>query len=139
MVPESSVDAVIASPLGATTIEVGAVAVCTGLPESVTVTEKFEVAIVVGVPEIAPVEAEIERPLGNWPDEIDQMYGAVPPVALNELLYASVAVAPGSVAEPIASLGAAIVNVKVAAVACCGEPLSVTDTPSVNVPLAVGV
>jgi hypothetical protein len=72
MVPESSVDVVIVSAVGATMIELEAVAVCTGFPESVTVSEKLEVAIAVGVPEMTPVAGVIERPAGSWPDETDQ-------------------------------------------------------------------
>jgi hypothetical protein len=71
-VPEGSAEVVIVSAFGATTIEVDADAVCTGLPESVTVIAKLNVPLVVGVPEITPVDAEIVRPLGSWPDVTDQ-------------------------------------------------------------------
>jgi hypothetical protein len=60
-------------------------------------------------------------------------------VALSEPVYGWVAVAPGRVAEPMASLGPATVNISVAAVVCCGELASLTATPMVKVPLTVGV
>jgi len=47
---------------------------------SVTWTVKLEVPAVVGVPEIAPAELKL-NPAGRLPEEIDQVYGAVPPVA----------------------------------------------------------
>lgn len=56
-------------------------AVCTGLPESVTFAVKPYVPLVVGVPEITPVEGLSESPGGKAPDEIDQVYGVVPPLA----------------------------------------------------------
>lgn len=60
---------------------------CAGLPLSIAVAVKLYVPCAVGVPEIAPLEAASERPDGNLPDVIDQVYGAVPPVALNWPLY----------------------------------------------------
>jgi hypothetical protein len=76
LVPEGSVDEAITNGCagaGATTIEVDADAVCAGLPESVTVTEKLTVPAVVGVPEITPDDAESERPFGNLPDVTDHV------------------------------------------------------------------
>jgi hypothetical protein len=58
-------------------------AVCAGLLLSVTVAVKLDVPLVVAVPEIAPVDAVSVRPVGRLPDVIDQLYGAVPPVACN--------------------------------------------------------
>jgi hypothetical protein len=75
-VPDGSVDEVITSGGGAaaaTAIEVDADAVCAGLPESVTVTEKLAVPAAVGVPEIPPDDADSESPLGNWPDVTDHL------------------------------------------------------------------
>jgi hypothetical protein len=37
---------------------------------------------VVGVPEIAPELASV-MPAGNWPDDIDHVYGVVPPLAVS--------------------------------------------------------
>ena len=66
----------------ASVMDVLALADCTGLPESVTVTTKLlETALEVGVPEIVPVLEDSERPAGNWPEDNDQVYGAVPPLA----------------------------------------------------------
>ena len=62
-----------AAPAAAIAIEVDADAVCAGLPESVTVTEKLAVPAAAGVPEITPDDAESERPLGNWPDVTDHV------------------------------------------------------------------
>jgi hypothetical protein len=130
---------VIVSAVGATTIEVEAVAVCTGLLESVTETAKLDVAIAEGVPEMMPVAGAMESPVGNWPVEIDHVYGAVPPVKFNEPLYTWATVAPGRGVEPMVSFGAAITKVKVEFVVCCGDPLSFTVTPKVKVPVTVGV
>jgi hypothetical protein len=53
----------------------------------VTRTVKVEVPAVVGVPLIAP-PVDRERPAGRGPEETDQLYGCVPPVAASVLLYA---------------------------------------------------
>jgi len=58
--------------------------VCTGLPLSCTLTVNVEVAPVVGVPEMVPLEASVS-PAGRLPAEIDHVYAAVPPVAVNPL------------------------------------------------------
>lgn len=42
----------------------------------------------VGVPEMTPVLAFSDNPVGNVPDDTDQVYGAVPPVADKVVLYA---------------------------------------------------
>lgn len=66
-------------------IDVLAVAVWTGLLESATVTEKLlDTLAEVGVPDITPEVADRESPAGNWPEEIDQVYGAVPPAAWSD-------------------------------------------------------
>jgi hypothetical protein len=54
-----------------------------GLPLSVTATVNLEVPAVVAVPEIVPVVAANAKPMGRLPEVIDQLYGAVPPVACN--------------------------------------------------------
>jgi hypothetical protein len=56
-----------------TTIDVDADAVWAGLAESFTVTAKLNVPLAAGVPEIRPVDADMERPLGNWPEVIDHV------------------------------------------------------------------
>lgn len=59
------------------------VAVCAeGAEESVTVMLKLVLPGFVGVPEMIPVIASRFRPGGRDPDEIDHLYGVVPPVAL---------------------------------------------------------
>jgi len=85
LVPDGRIDDVIERGVTDTeeiAIDVLAVAVCTGLLESVTVTEKLlETLADVGVPDITPELADRERPAGNWPDDTDHVYGAVPPAA----------------------------------------------------------
>jgi hypothetical protein len=57
-------------------------ALCTGLLESFTVkVSGLALAAAVGVPMIAPVDAFRLRPEGSVPEERDQVYGVVPPVA----------------------------------------------------------
>jgi len=47
-----------------------ALAVCAGLPESVTFAVNVNAPAAVGVPEIAPELAFSESPVGNWPEEM---------------------------------------------------------------------
>jgi len=44
----------------------------------------------VGLPKMVPLEEDKVRPFGSRPLERNQVYGAVPPVACNVELYASV-------------------------------------------------
>ena len=69
------------APGADTVIERAFVAVPGVVAESVTITVKFAVPTVVGVPVMAPVDAFRVRPVGRAPTEIDQVYGAVPPLA----------------------------------------------------------
>jgi hypothetical protein len=65
-----------------------AVTLSAGEPESKTFAEKKNVPDCVGVPVIAP-EMEFRLvPVGSCPEETNQLYGAVPPVALRVALYA---------------------------------------------------
>jgi hypothetical protein len=57
------------------------VAVWAGEPASWTVTPKEKFPLAVGVPETRPVEGARLSPAGRAPEEIDQVYGDVPPVA----------------------------------------------------------
>ena len=59
---------------------------CAGLLESVTwnVTEVFE-TLAVGVPERTPLAAFRVSPAGKVPAETVQVYGVVPPTAVNVL------------------------------------------------------
>ena len=50
--------------------------------ESCTLTVKLEVPAVVGVPVIDPELSE--SPAGRDPDEMDQVYGVVPPVGASD-------------------------------------------------------
>ena len=48
---------------------------------------KIEDSANCGVPEITPVEVSRARPVGSEPEAMDQVYGAVPPVAERVALY----------------------------------------------------
>jgi hypothetical protein len=48
---------------------------------SLTCTVKLLVPVTVEVPEITPLLEESASPLGRVPEEMDQVYGGVPPVA----------------------------------------------------------
>ena len=56
------------------------VAVCAGVPASVTRTVKLKVPAAVGVPEMTPLPLSV-NPVGSVPLAIDQVYGNVPPFA----------------------------------------------------------
>lgn len=71
--PAPSVEEVIVSTFGPTTIDRAVDFVCTGLPLSLTATVKLEVPSVVGVPEITPVPAARLNPAGRLPAEIDHV------------------------------------------------------------------
>jgi hypothetical protein len=58
-----------------------AVAAWAGDPASWTATPNEKFPLPVGVPEIRPVEGAKLSPAGRVPEEIDHVYGAVPPVA----------------------------------------------------------
>ena len=55
-------------------------------PVSIACTVTVYVPAVDGVPEIVPVFVPRPRPVGSNPLVIDQVYGAVPPVATNVAL-----------------------------------------------------
>lgn len=63
--------------------------------ESVTLTVKLVLIAPLVVPLMTPVEALMLSPAGKEPLAIDQVYGAVPPVALNVVEYAAPEVAAG--------------------------------------------
>ncbi len=54
-----------------------------GEDESSTLTVNVDVPVVVGVPDIAPELFKL-RPAGRLPEETDQVYGVVPPVAARD-------------------------------------------------------
>jgi hypothetical protein len=62
-----------------------AVAVWASDPASFTVTPNEKFPLIVGVPEMTPVDAARLSPAGRLPEEIDHVYGAVPPVACTPL------------------------------------------------------
>jgi hypothetical protein len=73
LVPPDRVEEVIASVVDAITIEVAAVFVCAGLPESVTATVKPNVPLTVGAPEITPLADPSVNPAGKLPEAIDHV------------------------------------------------------------------
>jgi hypothetical protein len=84
--PEGSDDVVIARGRGATARVRVTDFVCTGLDESATLKVKLVELLAVGCPEMIPVDAARLSPAGRLPEEINHVYGAVPPVALSMVL-----------------------------------------------------
>ena len=70
---------------GATTVRLSGCAAVNELA-SVTWTVKLLVPVPVGVPEITPVLAASASPVGKVPEEMDQLYGVVPPTAASVVL-----------------------------------------------------
>jgi hypothetical protein len=85
--PPGRLVVVIARGVPACTREIVAVAVVVwaGEPASFTVTPKEKFPLPVGFPEMTPVDAARLSPVGRLPEEIDHVYGAVPPVACSPL------------------------------------------------------
>ena len=75
---------VIESGGAAMTREIVADVVWAGLDASLTVTVMGKLPFAVGVPEMRPVLAARLSPAGRLPEVIDQLYGAVPPVAARD-------------------------------------------------------
>jgi hypothetical protein len=73
MVPEETLDVVIARDTGAMTIDSVTDLVWAGLSESVTAAVKVAVPVVVGVPEIRPVDVFRLSPAGILPETYDQV------------------------------------------------------------------
>jgi hypothetical protein len=122
-----------------TSIETAAVAVLwVGLVESVTSIVKLDVPVPVGVPLITPVDATRDSPAGSDPELIDQLYGVMPPVAVNVVLYAVPCVAPGRPVLVTVKVAAANTSSETAAVAVL---LSASVTANVKslIPVPVGV
>lgn len=63
------------------------VAICAGVPESVTVTVNFEFPDAVGVPEIVPAPESSVRPAGKLPVVTDHERLPIPPLACRVELY----------------------------------------------------
>ena len=83
-------------------------------------------ATAVGVPVIAPLAPFKLKPAGSVPLVIDQVSGAVPPLAANVVLYATFTCPFGSELVVIASAAGAIVRVRFAVFVCTGLPASCT-------------
>jgi hypothetical protein len=106
----------------------------------VTVNVKLAVPMAVGVPEMVPVLSNA-RPAGRVP-LTDQVYGAVPPVALREELYDAFVIPADKLVVLIASGAPAATRERARLVAAvwAGEPASLTATPKDKLlPLTVGV
>lgn len=91
-VPESNVEVamlsrVVATGAAATVMDNKSDFVWTGLLLSLTVTVKLNFPLAVGVPAMAPLPDASLNPAGRLPDVIDQVYGAVPPLAARLTLY----------------------------------------------------
>ena len=116
------------------------VVLCAGELESVTFKVNDAVPAVVGVPLICPALLSVS-PAGNAPEEIDQLYGVVPPLAASVAVYAVPTWPPLSVEVVICTgvTAAAITMLKFAVALCAGELESVTFTVNDAVPAAVGV
>ncbi len=106
----------------ATEIVTVVVAVCGGVPESVTVNWNAVAGRNDGgVPLISPVEGFSVSPVGGVPD---QVYGVSPPVAVSVVEHATPAMQSSVTLGAVVNRGV-IVSVKVTVAVCCGVPESV--------------
>jgi hypothetical protein len=122
-----------------TVIESDAVAVAAvGVVESATITVNVEVPFTVGVPMISPLDELIERPAGNDPELIDQVYGAKPPLTVSPPEYE---IPFWAVERAVVLTDIAVTTIESAfvAVPAVGLVESVTFTVKLNVPVVVGV
>ena len=127
---------VIFSVAGAMTMVCDDVAFCAGLPVSVTFTVTVELPAVVGVPlTVHPVSVS---PAGRVPEEMEQLYGGVPSLAVMVELYTVPTVPPGKVLVMVSAAGA-MTMVSFWLAFCAGLPESVTCTVIGELPAAVGV
>ena len=106
---------------------------------SFTCTVNDTVPVVVGVPEITPVDATRLNPVGNEPELIDQVYGAVPPLACSVVEYAVPTVPLGN--DVVVTVGGCTVaaTAMLKAFAPVLFAASVTCTVNDTVPVVVGV
>src|ERR1035437_2560660 len=103
------------------------VAVCAGVPESVTLKPSgVWFAGAVGLPLICPVAACKTKPLGRVPEINCQEYEPVPPVAANVCEYGEPTAPLTSELVVMVSGGGAMVSVRLTLAFCAGEPESVT-------------
>ena len=109
--------------VGAIVSENVVVACC--VPLSATCTVKLDVPGVVGVPLIPPSFDNV-RPPGKAPAVIDQLYGAVPPVAVKGWVYAAPTVPFVSDVVLMESVTGLMVSVNACDAFWLGLPLSVT-------------
>ena len=139
-VPVARGEAVLIESSGGLTVsENGLDVICAGVSLSATCIVKLAVTGVVGVPLITPA-ADNVRPAGNVPDVALQVYGVMPPLAVNVCEYAvpEVAAARGDVVV-IESGAGFMMSERTCDAAWTGDPLSVTCTVKPNVPTAVDV
>ena len=109
---------------------------CVGAVESVTLTSTVLVEGDAGLPLITPALLML-KPVGS-PDA-DQVYGAVPPLAVSVKEYA---VPAGSVGSPVVVMAGPDLMTMLrllAIVRCVGDVESVAVIVAVTVPVAVGV
>lgn len=71
------------------------VAVTAGLSLSATLAVKVLVPVAVGVPEMTPAVL-MDKPAGSAPEDMVNVYGAIPPEAARVVLYATVVTAIGT-------------------------------------------
>lgn len=141
--PAGSVVELIARGVPDATIESVIVADAVWAAASLTVTPKEKVPLPFGDPETTPLEARLS-PLGRLPEEIDQVYGAVPPTACRVLAYVELWVPAGKENELIVRGDgvpgvAATESVTVVVADWAAELESETATLKEKLPTVVGV
>ena len=103
---------------------------------SATLTVKFDGPDAVGVPDIAPAADKL-KPDGNDPEEIDQEYPPVPPVAERVWLYAAPTVPFGSDAVLTDKGGTVTVSVNACVSDVCAASVTLTVKPAAPDPVGV--
>ena len=138
--PSGSEVVVIFSTRFMTAIVTVVVALCCGVPESVTLNVNGVAATAeVGVPLMAPVAELRVSPEGRVPEVNCQVYGVTPPAAVSVTEHAAFIVQLRETVDAVVSWGM-IVSVKVTEALCCGVPESVTwNVSGVAVTGEVGV
>src|SRR5262245_11166559 len=105
---------------------------------SVTRIVKLNEPSAVGVPLSIPPD-ETVSPCGNEPEDSDQVYGAIPPVAVKVCEYAAPTLAVGSVDTVVIDTGVITVRLNIFCALWEVALLSVTRIVKLNEPSAVGV
>src|ERR1700730_2769522 len=104
---------------------------------SLTVTSKLNVPDVLGIPLITPVALRV-TPEGSAPSVTAQLYGGVPPWAVNVWEYCTPVVPLGS-CGPVLILSAAPLIVRLKGLVAAAAVLSLTFTVKLYVPPVAGV